>query len=173
METNNSLNIRLISVSIRNSMIRCISGTILFLTICVSCQKSEENKGNLISTDLILLSKIVDLSKYTPDSVIWEQKQIGVPENRPSAPGPKDYAINCLLYYSHSTFDQLKKEIIPSNDSSIKLMAHNWLPDSVQSIVRNHEGGIYQTDVFSKGAFKNAHLLILEEGLIFLSISTS
>lgn len=142
---------------------------VLILFIVLSCdsssQKSEQAK---IRNDINLLSEIINLEKYTPLKAEWIYYPLGIDNSR--VPGPTDYRLEAVLYYSKEAISELK-----NNFDSTKIKVSESCSVNFQKINSPKFNGqciIYNSYIFNKGSLLNGYFLI-SDSTIYLNIYTN
>ncbi len=118
-----------------------IASTMLILFSCK--QKEKQNfDSKIIYHDINMLGRILNLSNYKPDRVIFKYSAIlnSIEGKQPSMlPGPEDYVIEAVLFFKPEIIGDLKKKLndkfmYPKDENELlKTFQFNWLPDPIKN----------------------------------------
>lgn len=153
--------------------------SIIFLGLIIfSCmERKEEKRANFkveISEDKTVLAKIINL-EIPINACLYDYSIIGDPNSR--VPGPNDYKLNTILYYSEENYQKISDSIRISPEIEIlnpERYIKNWFPDEVKKILENDSKvRMYEAKYFQKNSMFGRVILIDKEQLAILYMATS
>jgi hypothetical protein len=83
----------------------------IFLADICGCNNSRQviiERGPMVYYNIDTLQKIIYLSIFKPDSVTYVYYAYGDEDDNSRVPGPKDYNLEAILFYSDSMINKLK-----------------------------------------------------------------
>jgi hypothetical protein len=139
----------------------CISG-------CNNAQQVIIDRETVVSKNTDGLKKIIDLSIFKPDSVAYVYKVMGGADSENTIPGPKDYDLEAVLFYSDSMINILKgissiksiKELQPGEETKYQFY---WIDKKIAGQVKSLKNSVeYSSEKFYKGYLPYGNYIIVE-----------
>lgn len=136
-------------------------------------KEAETNKITLPDTSVENLSRIIDLSRYNPDSVkyIYTFHDNSGNNNRASVPGPSDSYLEAVLYFKKTDFEKLQKQYSSSQASSLtykkESFIFDWLNKPIKDEIANADSTVTgYTDTLFGNMIDGKILLINNKALL-------
>jgi hypothetical protein len=143
---------------------------LIFIVISVSCKNGKQiiiDREPVVYKNIDSLKKIIDLSVFIPDSVAYVYKVMGNADNDSRVPGPKDYNLEAILFYSDSIINMLKavstikstKELQPASVINYQFY---WMDKKILKEVVALKNSIeFSSEKFYKGYLPNGSYIIV------------
>jgi hypothetical protein len=144
---------------------------VIFLAGICGCNNAQQviiESEPIVYKNTDSLKKIIDLSIFKPDSVAYVYKVMGVADDDNSIPGPKDYDLEAVLFYSDRMINILKgissiksvKELQPGEETKYQFY---WMDKKIAGQVKFIKNTIeYSSEKFYKGYLPYGNYIIVE-----------
>jgi hypothetical protein len=134
-----------------------IISILVMLYACNTGQQLIIDKEPVVYKNTDSLKEIIDLSIFKPDSVAYVYKVMGDADSDNRTPGPKDYDLEAVLFYSDSMINILKgissiksiKELQPGEERNYQFY---WMDKKIIKQVSFLKNTVeYSSEKFYKG----------------------
>jgi hypothetical protein len=134
--------------------------TVSVLLMLYACNNGKQliiDKEPVVYKNTDSLQKIINLSIFKPDSVAYVYKVMGNADNDDRVPGPKDYSLEAVLFYSDSMINILKgissiksiKELQPGEERNYQFY---WMDKKILKEIGSLKNTVeYSSEKFYKG----------------------
>jgi hypothetical protein len=142
----------------------------IFIACIYGCNNSKQviiDKESEVNKNTDSLKKIIDLHILKPDSVAYVYKTMGGAGAENSIPGPKDYNLEAVLFYSDSMINILKgissiksiKELQPGDKTKYQFY---WMDKKITEQINSLKNTVeYSSEKFYKGYLPYGNYIIV------------